>query len=794
MKITSTIIILLACISVYAQPFVTTWKTDNTGVSAANQITIPTDDVVNQYNIHWEEVGDAANNGDLTNQVGPTTITFPAAGTYRVEITGNFTHIYFFNNGFPSDHDKILTVEQWGSIAWQSMNGAFKFCSNLTVPASDVPDLSNVTSMDSMFEGCTLFNTPIGTWDVSHVTGMFGVFQGAAAFNQDIGAWDVSNVTNMRAMFSNTSVFNQDLSAWDISSVTNLSAMFLSALQFNQPIGSWNTSSVTTMEGMFVFARAFNQDISGWNTSNVTDMNGMFIGAFSFNQNIGSWDTSNVTNMGGMFDGAASFNGNIELWDVGNVTNMATMFINASQFNRDLGSWDVSKVVFMQNMFAGCFAFNGDIAGWDVGNVTLMAAMFAGANTFNQDIGSWNVSNVTVMDLMFVGATAFNQDIGAWNVSSVTSMDHMFSGATSFNQDIGSWNVSNVTNMISMFGDGSPFNQDIGNWDVGKVTTMAAMFSLNTAFNQDIGDWNVGNVTAMNLMFNGATAFDQDINAWNFAKVTDMTDMLDNSGLTLPNYDAFLISVAQKDLNTGVILGAANMKYCSGTAARQTLISRGWTIDGDSDDCVTVPEQLLPDMNVVRNGQVLDEGTLVLFSKTGVGLASNLVFRIRNNGNATLVISDVQVTGDDFGLIGEMPSQVGPGDSTIITIRFVPSDLGTRTGTISIFSNDVTPVYSLNISGEGDADVEVYNVVTANPNGKHDFLNIRNIELFPNNRVTIYDRWGNLVFEKGGYNNIDETFAGTTNSNKSLPDGTYYYVIDKNNGSAKVTGFLLLRR
>jgi gliding motility-associated-like protein len=144
--------------------------------------------------------------------------------------------------------------------------------------------------------------------------------------------------------------------------------------------------------------------------------------------------------------------------------------------------------------------------------------------------------------------------------------------------------------------------------------------------------------------------------------------------------------------------------------------------------------------------------------------------------------------------VGEIPGSVSVGDSASLEIKFEPTDLGMHNGSITIFSNDSIPVYAINISGLGDADVEVYNVVTTNKKGKHDYLNIRNIELFPSNKVTIYDRWGNLVFEKDGYNNVDNTFEGISSNNKQLPDGTYYYVIDKNNGSMNKTGFLLLSR
>jgi hypothetical protein len=100
--------------------FSTTWKTDNAGVSNNDQIRIPTDaglaGVPYNYNIYWEEIGNDGNNGSSTAHTGDVTITFPSPGTYRVDITGDFPMIRF---PFSSDKRKILTIEQWGNIAWR---------------------------------------------------------------------------------------------------------------------------------------------------------------------------------------------------------------------------------------------------------------------------------------------------------------------------------------------------------------------------------------------------------------------------------------------------------------------------------------------------------------------------------------------------------------------------------------------------------------------------------------------------------------------------------------------------
>lgn len=73
-------------------------------------------------------------------------------------------------------------------------------------------------------------------------------------------------------------------------------------------------------------------------------------------------------------------------------------------------------------------------------------------------------------------------------------------------------------------------------------------------------------------------------------------------------------------------------------------------------------------------------------------------------------------------------------------------------------------------------EVKIYSGFSPNDDGVNDRWIIDNIELFPNNVVHIFNRWGQVVYEQKSYhsgNAWDGTYEG-----KKLPVGTYYYTID----------------
>ncbi len=101
------------------------------------------------------------------------------------------------------------------------------------------------------------------------------------------------------------------------------------------------------------------------------------------------------------------------------------------------------------------------------------------------------------------------------------------------------------------------------------------------------------------------------------------------------------------------------------------------------------------------------------------------------------------------------------------------------------------------ITIEVAGDITVYNALSPNGDGKNDEFFIQYINALPgtkSNKLTIFNRWGSVVFEAIDYDNTNNVFRGIGNNGSELPSGTYYYTLEFTTGGAKRTGFISLRR
>lgn len=105
------------------------------------------------------------------------------------------------------------------------------------------------------------------------------------------------------------------------------------------------------------------------------------------------------------------------------------------------------------------------------------------------------------------------------------------------------------------------------------------------------------------------------------------------------------------------------------------------------------------------------------------------------------------------------------------------------------FCTEISIPFNVNFEITNYNEFIVYNAISPNGDGKNEFLEIAGLKSYPNNKIEIFNRWGDRVYKESQYNNKDKRFEA-----KNLPDGTYYYIFDKGNGEKFIKGFIIISR
>lgn len=110
---------------------------------------------------------------------------------------------------------------------------------------------------------------------------------------------------------------------------------------------------------------------------------------------------------------------------------------------------------------------------------------------------------------------------------------------------------------------------------------------------------------------------------------------------------------------------------------------------------------------------------------------------------------------------------------------------------LELVVSDICKLDSVQIEFElyGDCQLDVGNVISINSDGMNDVLFFENLDLHPVNKLIIYNRWGNQVYETDNY---DNTWTGIKENGTELTEGTYYYLLTSE--YTRSTGFFNLVR
>lgn len=150
---------------------------------------------------------------------------YETPGIYTISIAGGDNHFYFgykYGYGYLGrSANNITTLNYWGPNKIKNMVYMFGGATNLKVEATDMPNLDDITSLTGTFNECrVLVEIPgLDKWNVSAISDISRMFQGCWKFNQDISGWDITNAHKMdyilqACMEFSTANYNKLLTEW----------------------------------------------------------------------------------------------------------------------------------------------------------------------------------------------------------------------------------------------------------------------------------------------------------------------------------------------------------------------------------------------------------------------------------------------------------------------------------------------------------------------------------------------------------------------------------------------------
>jgi gliding motility-associated-like protein/uncharacterized repeat protein (TIGR01451 family) len=488
----------------------------------------------------------------------------------------------------------------------------------------------------------------------------------------------------------------------------------------------------------------------------------------------------------------------------------------------DYDSISVTPVIVMADLSIKKTALNQD-AVHDVGSTVIFTV------TVTND-GPADATVVIVKDLLPPGFTyvtssptsgLYNYVTGVWNAGSITAgTDQSLDIYTTVNPPSGAaGQYTNTTEVIASNlpdPDSTPNNGVTTEDDYDSLQIKVAVADLSLEKTVSNKNANVNEVVTYTIQINNegpSTATGvavEDLIPIGFSNISSIT----NGGI-------FSKSVI-KWIDITVPVGGITLTYQATVASPHGLEPNDYLNIAQ----VTASNQFDPDSkpNNDNGDQSEDDedsefvnipSTDIAINKevdqTDAAMGSEVIFTItaENLGNLTATNVEVQdILPKGYSLnsstvssgtynsatgVWAIPS-VNAGSTQTLTINAKVVDFNDYLNTAHLVKMDQIDTNSSNNQDSAAVSpncLKIYNEFSPNDDGQNDTFYIDCITQYPDNQLEIFNRWGNLVYYKKGY---DNTWDGKADgSAKTLPEGTYFYVLDLGNGSAKKSGWLYLK-
>ena len=249
----------------------------------------------------------------------------------------------------------------------------------------------------------------------------------------------------------------------------------------------------------------------------------------------------------------------------------------------------------------------------------------------------------------------------------------------------------------------------------------------------------------------------------------------------------------------------------------------GTTVACETDATLTatLPAGYTGTWTLINGTGNIADPSLPVTAVTGLGNTINVFVWTITNGTctftdtATLIVTDLNVdAGNDqstcdsvnIQLSGSMSSGSGTWSSPDNGITFsdetnpdaTTSGLTVGTNTIiwTVTDGNCTAIDTVIITVKppeecNEDTLQMPTGFSPNGDGPNDYFVIHGLIHYPDNQFKVFNRWGNLVYEKKNYNN---EWDGTNNSGDKLPDGTYFVIFESTNLTTPLSGYVDMRR
>jgi gliding motility-associated-like protein len=502
-----------------------------------------------------------------------------------------------------------------------------------------------------------------------------------------------------------------------------------------------------------------------------------------------------------MFNGASSFNSDISSWNISNVTVASSMFNNATSFNQDISVWNVGKVINMANMFNNAIAFNQNLSNWNISNVTNMTGMLNGTaiSIANYDAILEGWATLTT------GETKIptNVSLGAGGLFYTTagqvfrtSLDITRAWTITGDALVGAPLIPVITNFTPTSGavgtsviiNGANFSTTPANNIVAfNGTTAVVTASTATSITTSVPTGATTGKISVTVAGNSATSA-SDFTVIQPPTITSFTPLSGTVGTTVTITGTNFSTTPAN--NVAAFNGTTAVVTASTATSITTSVPTGATTGRISVIVAGNTATSANDFTVTTSGGEVTITPETLETNIGGIVSLNLVSLITTLNNNLDINSITVSVPPPSGALAEVVDGVLTVDYTNVSFS------GRENVTIRACDTDAncaTQLFEIEVIGK----IEVYNGISPNNDLQNEKFIIQYIDVLPetqNNKVSIFNRWGDVVWEGVNYNNQTVVFTGKNKNGQELPSGTYFYKIQFSSGRKSETGYLVIKK